>query len=262
MNLSTRAVATACAAAAIAGGVFLGEWGLLAVLVALVVAFAAGWAPLLGLPAPGGTFFVVLLPGLGALAAVHVTTTEPWLRYLPLVLAMGLLLSFTNELLRGDGRTRLVESLVGGVSGVVVAVSAAGWIAASKVPDGMALVLLCAIALAAASAVSATPLRGVLNSVATLVGAVAASVVVAYVLPELAPLDGVWAGAVAGILVSSLHMLFYRLPALAPSPGGARRDRAARRDERCAHLRRRARARRLSGPGAGLSRRGPGSAGP
>lgn len=214
MNLSTRAVATACAAAAIAGGVFLGEWGLLAVLVALVVAFAAGWAPLLGLPAPGGTFFVVLLPGLGALAAVHVTTTEPWLRYLPLVLAMGLLLSFTNELLRGDGRTRLVESLVGGVSGVVVAVSAAGWIAASKVPDGMALVLVCAVALAAASAVSATPLRGVLNSVATLVGAVAASVVVAAVLPELAPLDGVWAGAVAGILVSSLHMLFYRLPAL------------------------------------------------
>jgi hypothetical protein len=204
VNLSTRAVATACAAAAIAGGVFLGEWGLLAVLVALVVAFAAGWAPLLGLPAPGGTFFVVALPGLGALAAVHVTTTEPWLRYLPLVLAMGLLLSFTNELLRADGRERLVESLVGGVSGVVVAVSAAGWIAASKVTDGMALVLLCAAALAAASAVSATPRRG----------AVAVSVGVAAVLPETVPLDGVWAGVVAAILVTSLQMLFHRLPAL------------------------------------------------
>ena len=214
MNLSTRAVATACAAAAIAGGVFLGEWGLLAVLVALVVAFAAGWAPLLGLPAPGGTFFVVALPGLGALAAVHVTTTEPWLRYLPLVLAMGLLLSFTNELLRADGRERLVESLVGGVSGVVVAVSAAGWIAASKVTDGMALVLLCAAALAAASAVSATRLRGVANSVVTLVGAVAVSVGVAAVLPETVPLDGVWAGVVAAILVTSLQMLFHRLPAL------------------------------------------------
>lgn len=214
MNQSTRAVATACAAAAIAGGVFLGEWGLLAVLVVLVVAFAAGWAPLLGLPAPGGTFFVVALPGLGALAAVHVTTTEPWLRYLPLVLAMGLLLSFTNELLRADGRERLVESLVGGVSGVVVAVCASGWVAASKVPDGMTLVLLCAVALAAASAVSASRLRGVVNNVVTLVGAVAASVGVASLLPELVPLDGVWAGAVAGILVSSLQQLFHRLPAL------------------------------------------------
>ena len=150
MNQSTRAVATACAAAAIAGGVFLGEWGLLAVLVVLVVAFAAGWAPLLGLPAPGGTFFVVARPGLGALAAVHVTTTEPWLRYLPLVLAMGLLLSFTNELLRADGRERLVESLVGGVSGVVVAVCASGWVAASKVPDVLSSPLLQALSAVAA----------------------------------------------------------------------------------------------------------------
>lgn len=220
MNLSTRAVASACAAAAIAGGAYLGAAALLAVLAVLVIGFAAGWAPLLGLPVPGGTFFVVALPGLGALAAAQVTESEPWLANLPLVLAMGVLLAFINELLRGDGRERLVESLVGGVSGMVVAVSAAGWVSAYKTDDGVSLVVLSAVSLAAASAASAIRLRGWLTLVATVVGSVAVAAVVALVMPDLAWLDGLWTGLVAGLLVGSLQLLFDRLPEL-------RRPRAA-----------------------------------
>ncbi|SDD38632.1 hypothetical protein SAMN05216410_3222 [Sanguibacter gelidistatuariae] len=220
MNLSTRAVASACAAAAIAGGAYLGAVPLLVVLGALVVLFAAGWAPLLGLPVPGGTFFVVVLPGLGALAAAQVTQSEPWLANLPLVVAMGVLLAFINELLRGDGRERLVESLVGGVSGMVVAVSAAGWISAYKTDDGMSLVVLSAVSLAAASAASAARLHGWLTLVATIVGSVVVAIAVALVMPDLAWLDGLWTGLVAGALIGSLQLLFDKLPEL-------RRPRAA-----------------------------------
>ena len=220
MNLSTRAVASACAAAAIAGGAYLGAVPLLVVLGVLVVLFAAGWAPLLGLPVPGGTFFVVALSGLGALAAAQVTQTEPWLANLPLVIAMGVLLAFINELLRGDGRERLVESLAGGVSGMVVAVSAAGWISAYKTDGGVSLVVLSAASLAAASAASAVRLRGWLALVATLAVSVAVSIGVALVMAHLTWMDGLWTGLVGGALVGALHLLFDRLPEL-------RRPRAA-----------------------------------
>lgn len=220
MNLSTRAVASACAAAAIAGGAYLGAVPLLVVIAVLVILFAAGWAPLLGLPVPGGTFFVVVLPGLGALAAAQVTVSEPWLSNLPLVVAMGVLLAFINELLRGDGRERLVESLVGGVSGMVVAVSAAGWISAYKTDDGTSLVVLSAASLAAASAASAVRLPGWLALGATIAVSVAAAIGVALVMPDLVWLDGVWTGLVAGMLIGSLLVLFDKLPEL-------RRPRAA-----------------------------------
>lgn len=220
MNLSTRAVASACAAAAVAGGAYLGAVPLLGVVGVLVVLFALGWAPLLGLPVPGGTFFVVALPGLGALAVAEVTRSEPWLSNLPLVIAMGVLLAFINELLRGDGRERLVESLVGGVSGLVVAVSAAGWISAYKTEGGMALVVLSAVSLAAASATTAVRLRGWATIAATIVGAVAVAVAAGQVMRDLTWLDGLWTGLVAGILIASLQLLFDRLPEL-------RRPRAA-----------------------------------
>jgi hypothetical protein len=214
VNLSTRAVATACAAAAIATGAYFGDVPLLGVVAVLVVLFAVGWSPLLGLPAGGGTFVVVVLAGLGALGAVHVTASEPWLRNLPLVVAMGVLLAFINELLRGDGRPHLVDSLVGGVSGLVVAVSAAGWIAAYKAEDGTSLVLTCAVSIAAASAASASRLRGWRTIALTIVAAVVSGVAVGVAMPDLTPLSGVWTGLVTGMLVASLHVLFDRLPEL------------------------------------------------
>lgn len=214
VNLSTRAVATAAAAAAIAGGAYLGPWALLVVLAAFVVLLAFGWAPLLGLPVPGGTFFVVLLPGLGALAVAHATDTEPWMRYLPLVVAMGVLLAFVNELLRGDGRERLVDSLTGGVAGLVVAVSAAGWVSANKLSDGTALVVLCAVSLAVASGLSATRLPQVLRSTLVVIGAIGAGAGVAYALPEIDLAGGLWTGATSGVLIAALGLLFHRLPEL------------------------------------------------
>lgn len=214
MNLSTRAVATACAAAVIACGAYLGGAVLLGVLAVLVVLFALGWASLLGLPAPGGSFLVVVLPGLGALAAVHVTYTEPWLRYLPLVVAMGVLLAFINELLRADGRERLVESLCGGVSGLVVAACTAGWVSSYASDHGTSLVVSCAVSIAAASAVTAVRLAMPLVLGATVAAAVGAGAVVGSVMPGMTWLSGVWTGLVTGALVVALHLLFDRLPEL------------------------------------------------
>ncbi|WP_265522921.1 hypothetical protein [Oerskovia flava] len=214
MDLSTRAVATACVAAAVAVAAFFGPLTLTLAAGALALLVAIGWPSLLDHPAPGGSRLVVALAGLGAVAATGATQGEPALRNLPLVLAMAVVLAFVAELLRTDGRPRLVESLFGTTSGVVVAVSCAGWIAAGRSDAGASLVVTCAVALAVASAVSALPLPGWWGAVATVALAVVAGGVVSAVMPMLSVLSGLWSGVVAGLLVAALHTLFDQLPGL------------------------------------------------
>jgi hypothetical protein len=214
VGLSSRAVATAVVAAAVAVAAFFGLLPLTLASAALAVLVAIGWPSLLNQPAPGGSGLVIGLTGVGAVAAVAATEGEPSLRNLPLVLAMGIVLAFVAEMLRRDGRPRLVESLLGTVSGLVVAVSAAGWIATDRTDAGAALVVTCAATLAVASAVSALPVPGWWNTLLTLAASIAAGGALAWALPEVVTVNGLWTGAVSGMLVAALHALFDQLPAL------------------------------------------------
>src|SRR5699024_9899541 len=92
VNLTTRAVLTAAASAAVAIGAAIGEVPLIAVLGVLAVTFAVGWSSLMQLPSRGGSTLVVSLTAVGALACVALTQNEPWLRFLPVVLAFGVFL--------------------------------------------------------------------------------------------------------------------------------------------------------------------------
>jgi hypothetical protein len=214
VDLSTRAVVTACLAAGIAVAAFFGPLPLAAASGALALIVAIGWPRLLDIPVHGGTRVVIAIAGLGAVGATYATHGEPALRHLPVVLALAVVLAFVAELLRRDGRPRLVESLIGTVSGIVVATSCAGWIATGRTDAGESLVVTCAVALAVASAVSALPLGGWTNAALTLGLAIAAGGAVGYVMPDLDLLSGVWSGVVAGLLVASLHALFDQLPEL------------------------------------------------
>ncbi len=195
MDLSTRAVVTACLAAVVAVAAFFGPLPLTIASGALALGVAIGWPRLLDIPVHGGTRVVIAIAGLGAVAATAATHGEPALRHLPVVLALSVVLAFVAELLRRDGRPRLVESLIGTVSGIVVATSSAGWIAAGRTDAGESLVVTTAVALAVASAVSALPLGGWLNAALTLGLAVLAGGAVGYVMPDLELLGGVWAGS-------------------------------------------------------------------
>ncbi|MCB7136289.1 hypothetical protein [Cellulosimicrobium marinum] len=214
MDLSTRSVVTACLAAGVAVAAFFGPLPLAAASAALALIVAIGWPRLLDIPVHGGTRIVIGLAGVGAVAATAATRGEPALRHLPVVLALAVVLAFVAELLRRDGRPRLTESLIGTVSGIVVATSCAGWIATGRTDAGASLVVTCAVALAVASAVSALPFAGWVNAGLTLGLAVAAGGAVGYVMPDLDVVSGVWSGVVAGLLVASLHGLFDRLPEL------------------------------------------------
>ncbi|NLE72474.1 MAG: hypothetical protein GX609_10380 [Actinomycetales bacterium] len=223
MEVSTRAVLTAVLAALMAvasfvvGAGVLEAAGELPVVVAaglLALAIAAGWPILLGLPNVLGSSVVIALGGAGAVVVVTATRTQPYLEELPVVVALAVLLAFVNELARQDGRHRLVDSVAGTVTGVLVAASSAGWIAAERSHDGTALVVSAAVALAVAAAVSAMPLGPWLGALVTSGAAVVGGGAVGAVMAELGPAVGAVLGLAMGILVAALHALFDRLPAL------------------------------------------------
>ena len=215
MQLATRAVVTAALAAAVAVAGYLGGLPLSIAAAVLAVVFALGWPSLAGLPFVAGSATVVALGGVGAVAVVHLTDTQPFLRYLPVVFAAAILLAFVSELVRRDGRTRLVESVSGTVAGTLVAVAVAGWVAIGKTAGGEPLVVVGALALAVGSAVVALHLTPWIGSVVTAAASAGAGALCGLLLPGIDPLAGLLLGLAVGILVATLHALFDQLPSLA-----------------------------------------------
>jgi len=210
----TRAVLTTAAAVGLAAAAYFSEWALIAVIGAYVVIVAFGWPVLLDQPARAGARFVIALGGLGALAAMTFTEGEPFLRDLPAVLALAILLSFAGELARPDGRTRLVDSLAGTVAGVLVVVAASGWIAAGRTVGGTSLVVVGAVALAVGTATSVVPLSPSLGLLVAVTASGGVGFGLAFVLPELTPLVGALIGVAVGVLGATLREVFDRMPTL------------------------------------------------
>ena len=136
------------------------------------------------------------------------------------LLGSVILLAFVNELARQDGRKRLVDSVAGTVTGVLVATAAAGWVASERIPDGTNLVVAGAVSLAFASfvsfgaGVSAMSHREWATALATTTAGVVSGAAVAAVMPSTTPLVGAFLGLGTGMLIASLDALFHRLPAL------------------------------------------------
>ncbi len=215
MSVQTRSVLTAVLAAVVAVAGFLDVLPLAGLAALLVLALAAGWPALAGLPFAPGSTAVVALGGLGAVAAVTYTPLQPYLQHMPVVFAGAVVLAFVNELLRRDGRVRLVESVSGTVAGTVLAVCATGWVATARVDGGAALVVGGAVALALGSAVVALHLRTWLVYLLTVVAATGGGTLVGALLPTVEVSTGAVLGFGVGVLVAAMHALFDRVPALA-----------------------------------------------
>lgn len=207
MDVSTRAVLTGGLAAGVAGAAFAGPVPLVAAVGVLTVVLAVGWPVLLDLPNPLGTAVVIALGGLGSVLAVAASTGAPPLRLVPTVVALGVLLAFLAELLRQDGRLRLVESVTGTVTGLLVVAAAAGWVAAVRAPGDSALVITGAAALAVSAAVSAVHLGVRTGALVTTAAGVIAGAAVGSVTPGLSLVPGLALGFATGLLVATLHVL-------------------------------------------------------
>ncbi|WP_448058782.1 hypothetical protein [Cellulomonas hominis] len=226
MQASNRAVLTAVLATLVAVAAFAvdvavaGRDGVLLTVLAglLALLFGYGWPVLCALPNRPGSTVVVMVGGVGAALAVFRTEGEPLLRDLPVVFAFTVLLAFVAELIRRDGRERLVESVAGTVTGALVAACVAGWVATVRIPGGQSLVIAGALALAIGSAVAALPFAGWLGAGVTTGAALAAGLVAGALLPDIDLLSGALLGLAVGILVGASFELFDRLPALGRRP--------------------------------------------
>src|SRR5690625_3722960 len=113
MRESFRAVVTATAATGV-GVTAFGERPLSVITVAGMGAiFALGWPGRLGLPARRGTTVLLLLT-VAVGVALQVATRD--LAYAALWFGLVVVASFVLQLLRRDGRPRLVESEIGRAS--------------------------------------------------------------------------------------------------------------------------------------------------
>ncbi len=214
MTLATRAVLTAALAAVVAVVAFVGQVPLAAVSALLAVAVAVGWPQLANLPDRNGSATVVAVTGLGGVVAVHAVGTRADLTSLAVVFAASILLTFVNELLRRDGRPRLVESVSGTVTGSLLAVTAAGWVACGRLPHGKELAVAAAVALALAAAVSAVRLSVWLTSLVIIGVGGAAGAVLGIVLDEVGLKVAGLAGLAVGLFVAAMHALFHPIAAL------------------------------------------------
>ena len=183
-----------------------------AVAVVLGAAVALGWPVLLSLPSPRGTTGVVLGTGAAAALVVGATPDDPWLRRLPVALALAVLAACAHQLLRRDLRPRVVDSLGGTLGGAALAASAAGWVVVPATPGGWPLSAAAAASGAIACAALLAPwpllLKAALAVAAAAVTGAAASTAVA----QVPAADGAAVGAGVAVVVVVLHALFAPLP--------------------------------------------------
>src|SRR5690625_1842824 len=143
---------------------------------------------------------------------------EPLLKWLPAALGGAVVIAFVHQLLRRDGRPRLVEAASGMVAGMLVLASAAGWVAAVRTVGGESLVGTAAVEFAAASAAAAAPVRGWLGATLTLIAGCLAGGGVGMLMPLVSGRAGLLIGLMAAISIASLRSLFAHLPAAGQRP--------------------------------------------
>ncbi len=96
--------------------------------VALAVSLAGfvlawGWPVLLSLPSPRGTTGVLAIGTVLLAGTTLLTTSDPYLEWVPAAMAVSVIIAFLHQLMRRDGRPRLTESVAATISGLAVIAS-------------------------------------------------------------------------------------------------------------------------------------------
>ncbi|GAB3592176.1 hypothetical protein GCM10027446_12290 [Angustibacter peucedani] len=210
---------TTVVAALVCLGAFAGDVMALAAVVVLALLLAGGWSRLLDLPSPRGTTAVLALSGAASAVAVARADAEPRLEWLALALAGGVVTEFVHQLLRRDGRPRLVESVSGTVAGVVVLGSAASVLALPDSPSTATGVVTWAAPVVAGSLVQLAPLpRRFTLPLGVLVGLLVGGLL-GGLFDDGTVVAGLLCGGVATAVALMVHRLLEPLPAAGRAPG-------------------------------------------
>lgn len=133
-------------------------WPVLAVVLLLLGAFAAGWPRLLKVPAPNPVSIVTFVTSAAAALLAYFGQPVPGLRWLVPCLGMGLILMFLTQLFRGADAKQRLESVAVGAAGLVVAGLGSGWVALGTEPEWRVLMLVSGLSMLGAAVPAVTRL--------------------------------------------------------------------------------------------------------
>ncbi|WAL39971.1 ammonia permease [Brevibacterium sp. BRM-1] len=208
---------------------FLG-WGpvVLASLL-LVLALGYGWPRLTDSPQRWTTTLMLMLFGLLGMASSWLAKAPPFLEWLPVLTAMGLLWAFVQNLARGIEARHAVANVSAQVAGLVVTLSACSWIAAIRLPGDRSIIVVGLVGIILAQCATALPLPARVTSPLALVMGVAGAMLAFAVVPADDPRLFVIVpyGMVMGGLVVALDRLLGMI-AVAPYQAGSLRQNAVR----------------------------------
>ena len=186
------------------------------------IVVAWGWPSLHGSSSRFGSSLAIGVTGVLAPAAVAATTDEPYLRFVPVTLVVGLAIMFGHQMVRRDGRPRLTDSI--GVTSLGLAVVALGsaWMPLSRTDRAIDLALVGFVAVAAAALADLTAgiakVRPWMLPLAMLLGGVGA-VVAAAVVGGPDPAPAALVGFLCGAVCHAVRRMLVVLPAISSVRG-------------------------------------------
>lgn len=177
--LVTAVVLLTCAIVAVAA--LLGYAASAAALALLAIAMVVGWPVLVGAPSQPGVRVVLLGGGLAVAATVGWTSGPQRLLWVPVAVAVSVLLGFLQQLMRPPSRPRLTEGVAAVASALAAVASGAALVPVTLRPHGPEFIVVGMIGLAAGAVVELVGRHrrvGVLAVVpATLAGGLAGALV-------------------------------------------------------------------------------------
>ncbi len=180
---------------------------------------AWGWPELLGSSSKFGSSLAIGLAGVFAPVVVAFTSDEPFLRNVPVVVALAMLAMFLHQLVRKDGRPRLTQSVAVSASGIAIATIGAAFVPLGRTFSGPEVVIVVGVALVLSSladlGATHARTRPWMLPAALLLGA-GSGAVAGEVISEV----GVLAGALMGVVAAGLaHVMRRALCTLPPIRG-------------------------------------------
>ncbi len=191
------------AAGALAAAMVSGERIVVALVLAIVLGVTCwGWPSLVGLPNRDVGRMGMAVIGYVALAFALYGSVL----YVTYVAALGVPVVYVGEMLRRDGRPRLLTQVAGTYAGGLVGIGGSLWLLVVELPGGDKLALSWMVAMAFA-AVATTFVRGPLIGVAVPLAAVAASSAVLLTVTDLAWWPAPAFAVILGVLAWGLEQM-------------------------------------------------------
>ncbi|MGP5389164.1 hypothetical protein [Glutamicibacter arilaitensis] len=166
----------------------------------LQLIFAYTWPRMVRSDAPWPISIIIALCSLAATAATMFMPGGSVMSHSVEAIAVGVLLVFISQVLRGAEAEGRLAGVVSGVSGVVLGVLGSAWAASALVPYGFGMTVSSVIALLGAGAVAVTRLP---NRITMALAPVVAAALGA--ASTALPMDMLWyQGAILGLLIGLL----------------------------------------------------------